>query len=67
MKKARLIKKNEQAEQKPAEPLALSSRTPTQKLANLTQQKLTQWVGTYQNSRTQNARLAFAALFTAEG
>jgi hypothetical protein len=63
MKKAKLIKKTEIAEQKSTTPLP---PTPRQTRADLTQQRLTQWLKAQQNLRPQNARAAFAALFTAE-
>jgi hypothetical protein len=62
MKKAKLIKKTELAEQKP---IAQRTNATRQRLPQSTQQTLQQWVRAQQNTRPQNARAAFAALFTA--
>jgi hypothetical protein len=64
MKKARLIKKADLVEQEA--PRVRQGRTPGQTLANVTQKTLARWVRAQQNSRNQNPRAAFAALFTAE-
>jgi hypothetical protein len=64
MKKPRLIKKAELAEQRSLAQLEPQPREPRQASAKLIQQTLSQWIGAQQNARPQNARAAFAALFT---
>lgn len=66
MKKARLIKKDELAEQKPSAQITQQASTPRRALADLTQKTLQQWVAARHDSRRQDPRVAFAALFTAE-
>jgi hypothetical protein len=66
MKKARLIKKAELAEQKTSAHPARQASTSRQALTGLTQRTLQQWVGAHRDSRRQNPRAAFAALFAAE-
>jgi len=63
MKKAKLIKKTELAEQKPAANMKNASR---QRPIISAQQTLAQWVQAQQSSRPPNARAAFAALFATE-
>ena len=66
MNKPRLIKRTELAERRQHMLSAQHASTPRQSVAGSTQATLTQWVGTFRNSRPQNPRAAFAALFTAD-
>jgi hypothetical protein len=64
MKKARLIKKTELAEQVP--PRQQPSSTTNHALTHLTQKTVTQWMEARQQVRRQNPHAAFAALFAAK-